>query len=98
MKHFIATCVVLAAAIGCTSSAPKHYVLVHGAWSQHTAWDAVAAKLRAAGATVDAIDLPGHGGDTTPIDQLSMAAYAARVDQAIDAAGGKVILVGHSMG
>ena len=85
----------------CTSdspSAPAHYVLVHGAWSNHTAWDAVAAKLRAAGAEVDALDLPGHGDDTTPVDQLSLSAYVDRVDAAIDAAPGEVILVGHSAG
>ncbi len=94
MRFLIGLAATLAA---CTSSAPRHYVLVHGAWSDQHAWDTVAAKLRAAGAKVDTIDLPGHGSDTTPIDQLSMAAYADRVGQAIDAAGGKVILVGHSM-
>ena len=83
----------------CTSdSTPPHYVLVHGAWSNHSAWDGVAAKLRAAGAEVDALDLPGHGDDTTPIAQLTLSAYVDRVDAAIDAAGGDVILVGHSAG
>src|SRR5262245_46594927 len=95
MRYFLALAATLAA---CTSSTPRHYVLVHGAWSNQHAWDAVAAKLRAAGAKVDTVDLPGHGADSTPLDQLSMAAYADRVTQAIDAAGDKVILVGHSMG
>lgn len=95
MRYFLVLAATLAA---CTSSTPRHYLLVHGAWSNQHAWDTVAAKLRAAGAKVDTIDLPGHGSDTTPIDQLSMAAYADRVTQAIDAAGEKVILVGHSMG
>jgi pimeloyl-ACP methyl ester carboxylesterase len=81
----------------CSNDPPKHYVLVHGAWSNHAAWDGVAAHLRQAGATVDAFDLPGHGSDTTPLAQLSLAAYVARVDQAIDAAGRDVIVVGHSM-
>ena len=84
----------------CTSDSTTapHYVLVHGAWSNHNAWDGVAAKLRAAGAEVDALDLPGHGDDTTPVAQLTLSAYVDRVDAAIDAAGGDVILVGHSAG
>jgi pimeloyl-ACP methyl ester carboxylesterase len=94
----ITAALAVPAVTACSDDKPGHYVLVHGAWSNHAAWDAVAAKLRADGATVDAVDLPGHGDDTTPIDQLSLAAYADRVDAAIDAASGPVIVVGHSAG
>src|SRR5512133_3337950 len=94
MRFFLLVAATLTA---CTSAPSRHYVLVHGAWSNQHAWDTVAAKLRAAGAKVDTIDLPGHGDDPTPLDQLSMAAYADRVTRAIDATGDKVILVGHSM-
>ena len=73
------------------------YVLVHGAWMGAWAWDDVAAGLRAGGATVEAVELPGHGADTTPLSGATMDAYVAKVGAAVDAAGKPVILVGHSM-
>jgi pimeloyl-ACP methyl ester carboxylesterase len=71
-------------------------VLVHGAWSEAGAWDRVAAELRARGHAVTAVNLPGHGRDETPLKGLSLAAYTARVLEALPA-GGRALLVGHSM-
>jgi pimeloyl-ACP methyl ester carboxylesterase len=85
------------AACGDSSSSPKSYVLVHGAWSNHDAWDGVVHQLRAAAATADAIDLPAHGDDTTPVAGLALASYVDKVEAAIDQAPRPVILVGHSM-
>ena len=75
----------------------KTFVLVHGAWMGAWAWDDVAAGLRAKGATVVAVELPGHGSDATPLSGANMEAYVAKVLAAVDAAGKPVILVGHSM-
>ncbi len=74
------------------------YVLIHGAWHGAWAWDKVAPLLEAAGHTVIALDLPGHGADPTPIEQVTLQAYADRICEVLDAQPDPVILVGHSMG
>ena len=74
------------------------YVLVHGAY--HGAWcyAKVAPLLKAAGHTVIAVDLPGHGDNPVPREQITLAAYVHHVCQIVDAQGEPVILVGHSLG
>jgi pimeloyl-ACP methyl ester carboxylesterase len=75
----------------------KSYLLVHGAWMGAWVWDTVAAGLRKRGATVKVIELPAHGSDKTPLAGANLATYVAKVDAAIDASQGKLVLVGHSM-
>ena len=67
-------------------------VLVHGAWHGAWCWDEVAARLRADGAPVVAVDLPSvaSGGD--------MYDDARSVRETIAAAGGETVVVGHSYG
>ena len=72
-------------------------VLVHGAFGRAACWDRVAPGLRAAGHTVEAIDLPGQGDDPTPVEEATLDRYADRVCEAL-AAGPPAVLVGHSMG
>jgi len=74
------------------------YVLVHGAY--HGAWcyAKVAPLLEAAGHTVTAVDLPGHGDNPAPRDQITLAAYVDHVCGVVDAQAEPVILVGHSLG
>jgi pimeloyl-ACP methyl ester carboxylesterase len=72
-------------------------VLVHGAFGRAACWDRVAPGLRAAGHTVEAIDLPGQGEDPTPVEEITLDRYAERVCEAL-AGGPPAILVGHSMG
>jgi pimeloyl-ACP methyl ester carboxylesterase len=74
------------------------FVLVHGAWHGAWCWDGVAVDLRGAGHEVDAFDLPGHGDDSTPHEQITLDSYAQRIAEALDAADEPAILVGHSMG
>ncbi len=71
-------------------------VLVHGAWSDASAWDRVAGDLRARGHAVTAVNLPGHGRDETPLKDLSLASYVEAVTQALPP-DGRALLVGHSM-
>ena len=74
------------------------FVLIHGAWHGAWCWERLAPLLRAAGHTVIAPDLPGHGGDTTPWWRVTLGAYARRARESARAGGGRVIAVGHSMG
>jgi pimeloyl-ACP methyl ester carboxylesterase len=73
-------------------------VLVHGSWHGGWCWERLVPLLEAGGHRVDAIDLPGHGADTTPISGMTLESYAERVAERVEAAGAPVILVGHSMG
>lgn len=74
------------------------YVLVHGAY--HGAWcyDKVVPLLEAAGHRVVAVDLPGHGDNPVPRDQITLSAYVDHVCSVVDAQSEPVILVGHSLG
>ena len=81
-----------------SSTKPRAFVLVHGAFMGAWGWDAVAAGLRAKGATVTVVELPAHGADTSPPTAATMEGYVAKIAAAIDAAGPPVTLVAHSMG
>ncbi len=73
------------------------YLLIHGGWHGAWCWDKVTPLLEAAGHTVIAPDLPGHGNDKTPIKDVTLDLYAqATVDFAAQAEE-PVIVVGHSM-
>jgi pimeloyl-ACP methyl ester carboxylesterase len=71
-------------------------VLVHGAWSDASAWDAVVPLLQAAGHEIIAVNLPGHGKDTTSFAGIGLQSYVTAVKAAIGDRK-NVILVGHSM-
>ena len=71
------------------------FVLVHGAWHGAWCWDELAPLL---GGHVEAVDLPGHGADTTPVAGCTLDAYVARVVEALERAPEPAVLVGHSLG
>lgn len=73
------------------------YLLVHGAWHGAWCWNKVVPLLTAQGHKVVAIDLPGHGTDTTPPDDVTLDRYVSKVVDVAQQTGGKVVLVGHSM-
>jgi pimeloyl-ACP methyl ester carboxylesterase len=64
-------------------SAPKAiFVLVHGAWHSHSAWDRVTSTLKANGFTALTLDLPGAGANAIAPTSLGLrpfdpAAFAA---------------------
>ena len=73
-------------------------VLVHGAWHASWCWEKIVPLLQEAGHEVVTVDLPGHGGDDTPVSEVTLAAYAERVAAVLDEQPEPVVLVGHSMG
>ena len=71
-------------------------VLIHGAGGSHLHWPA--ALRRMPGATVYAVDLPGHGRSAGP-GRERIEDYAADIICFLDAVGvPRGVLVGHSMG
>jgi pimeloyl-ACP methyl ester carboxylesterase len=66
----------------------KTIILVHGAWANSSSWDKVIPILQEKNLNVVAVHLP----------LSSLVDDAATVKRAIAAAGGEVILVGHSWG
>jgi pimeloyl-ACP methyl ester carboxylesterase len=77
------------------------FVLIHGSWHGGWCFDLVAERLRAAGHRVVAPDLPGMGGEQelAAVTLDAWAEFAARHCRGIGAAaGGPVVLAGHSRG
>lgn len=79
------------------SQVGKTYILVHGAWHGAWCWYKVVPLLEAKGNNVIAIDLPGHGEDTTRPETITLADYVNKLVGIANAQEGSVILVGHSM-
>ncbi len=73
-------------------------VLVHGAFHEKSCWDGAKASLESRGHRVETLDLPGHGADTTPLEQVTLQAYADRVVEQLKSDSEPAVLVGHSMG
>lgn len=71
-------------------------VLVHGAWMDASAWYKVTPLLEEKGYEVIAVNLPGHGADTTAYANITLESYVNAVIHAIGART-NIILVGHSM-
>jgi pimeloyl-ACP methyl ester carboxylesterase len=87
-----------AGASAAQAEAPKHFVLVHGAWHTGAAWRGVVEGLQRRGYTAEAITLPGYGpgnGDpgTTTLEDDTEALVAALNKQTKP-----VIVVAHSAG
>lgn len=74
------------------------FLLVHGAWHGAWCWDKVIPALEALGHSATAIDLPGHGADTTPPAAVTLRSYVERIGAALNELPHSTILVGHSMG
>ena len=73
----------------------KTIVLVHGAWSDASSWDAVTPLLKAQGGEVINVNLTGHGKDTTSFAGITFQTYVDQVKAAIGTRT-NVVLVGHS--
>ena len=78
-----------------TNNNSKTIVLVHGAWSDASSWDAVTPLLKAQGEEVINVNLAGHGKDTTSFAGITFQTYVDQVKAAIGTRS-NVVLVGHS--
>jgi pimeloyl-ACP methyl ester carboxylesterase len=74
------------------------FVLVHGAFGGAWSWEPVVAPLEAAGHTVETLDLPGGGEDTTPLEEITLDSCSARVCEVLARSPEPAVLVGYSMG
>lgn len=74
------------------------YVLVHGSWHGSWCWDSVRRLLERQGHRVAVPDLPGHGLDRIPAEDVTFQACVDRVCTVLDRQEEPVILVGHSFG
>jgi len=74
------------------------FVLVHGAFCGAWVWGPVSERLKAAGHSVEAFDLPGLGEDRTPVKDVTLDACASRLCQVLASHPERAIVVGHSMG
>lgn len=72
-----------------------NFLLIHGAAHGAWCWRDVIPALQALGHNARAIDLPGHGADQTPYQQVTLDGYA---DAILDALTEPTIVVAHSMG
>ena len=70
------------------------FLLIHGSGHGAWCWRDVLPLLNNGDHRARAIDLPGHGSDKTPIDDLTLEHYTDAILAAIDT---PVILVGHSL-
>jgi pimeloyl-ACP methyl ester carboxylesterase len=73
-------------------------LLIHGAWHGAWCWKKLMPELNALGHECLAIDLPGHGEDETPLQEVSLELYADRVVDELAKFNEKIIVLGHSMG
>jgi len=72
------------------------YVLVHSAWLGAWQWEQVALSLTHLGHNVITPDLPGHGDDPTPAENITMDYYVNTLLHVLDQQHEPVVLVGHS--
>jgi len=72
------------------------YLLIHGAWHGGWCWHQVVARLRRAGKSVRAPDLPSLGRDRTAVEEITLQQWTDSVCAHLDGEAEPVILVGHS--
>jgi len=76
----------------------SNILLIHGAWGGAWVYNDLIRELESRGHSATAIDLPGHGADTTEIAEVTMDAYVERVVREISAHHESgVVLAGHSL-
>jgi pimeloyl-ACP methyl ester carboxylesterase len=74
------------------------FVLVHGAFTGAWIWGPLAERLRAAGHSVEAFDLPGLGDDRTAASEVTLDSCAGHLCGVLAKSAEPAIVVGNSMG
>src|SRR5690606_38914527 len=75
----------------------RTFVPIAGSWQGAWVWKDVKFQLERAGQKVIVVELPAHGKDNTPPQNVSMDIYRDKAIEVINTTPGKVVLVGHSM-
>jgi pimeloyl-ACP methyl ester carboxylesterase len=73
-------------------------LLIHGFLDSAAVWTEVRTRLKDAGLATAALDLPGMGGISAAPESISLDRYADDVGSVVAAMGGRIVLVGQSMG
>lgn len=74
-------------------------ILVHGAFCSSSVWGSkVVHELEKRGHSVEIMDLPSHGRDSTPKSEVTLDLYADAVTRQAMSKPEAPVLVGHSMG
>ncbi len=81
-----------------TKTKPQTFLFIHGGWAGGWCWEQLAPELERAGHRVLTPDLPGHGNDSQPVAQHTLATYVDFVVDLLDRERDPVILVAHSSG
>ena len=74
------------------------FILVHGAFTGAWIWGPLAARLQAAGHSVEVFDLPGLGDDSTPPEDVTLDLCVARLGEVLATSAEPAILASNSMG
>lgn len=73
-------------------------LLVHGSCHGAWCWERLVPELAARGISARALDLPGHGQDSTPAAKVTLDGYAEAILKTAARMGPRVVLLGHSSG
>lgn len=73
------------------------FLLIHGAWQGGWCWENLAKLLREQGHQVSTPDLPGHGGNYSPVEQVTYDLYYKSLEQELMQSSEPVVMVAHSM-
>ena len=74
------------------------FMLVHGGSHGAWCWDGCADELQRQGHSTIYFDLPGHGEDATPREQVTLGSYAHLIRQKLtEVAPRRPVVVGHSL-
>lgn len=71
------------------------FLLVHGSCHGAWCWEAVLPELAAMGHSARAIDMPSHGDDPTPVEEVTLESCR---DAVLAASTPETLIVGHSWG
>lgn len=75
----------------------REFLLIHGGSHGAWCWERCIEELTRLGHTASAIDLPGHGSDSTPRETVTIASYISAVSKRLDHYDKPVTIVGHSL-
>jgi pimeloyl-ACP methyl ester carboxylesterase len=73
------------------------FLLIHGGEHGAWCWARLIPELRARGHEAPALDLPGHGDDLTPPEQVTFDDYVGAILAALERLEEAPVLVGHSL-